>query len=89
MRLNSLPAVLCLLFLCSPALAQTTVSTIEGTIKDAQGSSIAGAQIVVKSTAIGLERTATSDAGGLYRVTALPAGIYSLTVSHAGFRRRK
>jgi len=69
-------------------LAQTTVSTIEGTIKDAQGSSIAGAQIVVKSTAIGLERTATSDADGLYRVTALPAGIYSLTVSHAGFATR-
>ncbi|HET9713952.1 MAG TPA: carboxypeptidase regulatory-like domain-containing protein, partial [Pyrinomonadaceae bacterium] len=88
MRFNSLPVVLCLLFLVHSALAQTTVSTIEGTIKDAQGSAVAGAQIVVKSPAIGLERTVTSDAEGFYRVTALPAGIYSINVSHTGFAAR-
>ena len=71
-----------------PALAQTTISTIEGTIKDSQGSVVAGAQVVVKSAALGIERTATSDADGFYRVTALPAGIYSLTISHTGFSTR-
>ncbi len=88
MRYSSLPVVLCLLFLSHSALAQTTVSTIEGTIKDAQGAAVAGAQIVVKSAAIGLERTVTSDAEGFYRVTALPSGIYSLAVSHTGFANR-
>src|SRR5215213_6980188 len=86
-----------LLVLCSavllslivaPALAQTTVSTIEGTIKDPQGSVVAGAQIVVKSATLGIERTATSDVEGFYRVTALPAGNYSLTISHTGFAVR-
>src|ERR1044071_4857019 len=72
----------------SPALGQTTVSTIEGTIKDPQGSVVAGAQIVVKSAALGIERTATSDAEGFYRVAALPAGNYSLTITHAGFATR-
>ena len=70
------------------ALAQTTISTIEGTIKDAQGSVVSGAQIAIKSPAMGIERTATSDANGFYRVTALPAGNYSLTISHSGFSTR-
>ena len=84
---------LCLLFLfplilAPSALAQTTTSTIEGTIKDAQGSVVAGAQIVVKSASLGIERSATSDANGFYRITALPAGNYSLKISHAGFAAR-
>jgi len=83
--------VLCaavLLLVAAPALAQTTVSTIEGTIKDAQGSVVSGAQVTVKSAALGIERTATSDAAGFYRITALPAGNYSLTITHAGFATR-
>jgi len=84
----SLLSVLCLLFLSQAALAQTTVSTIEGTVKDAQGSVVAGAHIVVKSPALSVERTATSDAQGFYRITALPAGNYSLSVSGSGFATR-
>jgi outer membrane receptor protein involved in Fe transport len=86
-----------LLVLCSaallslmvaPALAQTTVSTIEGTIKDPQGSVVAGAQIAVRSAALGIERSATSDADGFYRIAALPAGLYSMEITHAGFAKR-
>src|SRR5829696_980379 len=69
-------------------LAQTTISTIEGEIKDVRGSVVAGAQVVVKSPSLGIERTATSDANGFYRVTALPAGNYTLTISHTGFATR-
>src|SRR5215203_2659877 len=83
----SLPLLLLVLFPLS-AFAQTTISTIEGTIRDAQGSVVAGAQVVVKSAALGIERTATSDASGFYRVTALPPGNYSMSVSHAGFETR-
>ena len=81
-------AAVLLSLIVEPTLAQTTVSTIEGTIKDAQGSVVSGAQVVVKSAALGIERTATSDAAGFYRITALPAGNYSLTISHTGFARR-
>ena len=88
MRYSPLSVVLCLLFLTHSALAQTTVSTIEVTIRDAQGSVVSGAQVVVKSAALGIERTATTDADGFYRITALPAGNYSLGVSHAGFATR-
>ena len=86
-RAGTLVLFLLLLFPLS-ALAQTTVSTIEGTIRDAQGSMVSGAQVVVKSPALGIERTATSDANGFYRINALPAGNYSLTISHSGFTTR-
>ena len=87
-RGSSLLVVLCFLLTAATASAQTTISTIEGTIKDAQGSVVASAQVVVKSPSLGIERTATSDANGFYRVTALPAGNYTLTISHAGFAAR-
>src|ERR1051326_923841 len=89
MKYRARTSVLFLLLLFPlSALAQTTISTIEGTIKDAQGSVVSGAQIAIKSPAMGIERTATSDANGFYRVTALPAGNYSLTISHSGFSTR-
>ena len=87
-RGSSLLAVLCFLLTAATALAQTTISTIEGTIKDAQGSVVSGAHVVIKSQSLGIERTATSDANGFYRVTALPAGNYSITISHTGFAPR-
>src|SRR3989442_1864140 len=66
---------LCLLF-SSPALAQTTTSTIEGTVKDPHGAVVAGAQIKTSSPSLATERTTTSDENGVYRITALPAGTY-------------
>ena len=88
MKVLVLCAAVLLSLIAAPALAQTTVSTIEGTIKDAQGSVVSGAQVVVKSAALGIERTATSDASGFYRITALPAGNYALKISHTGFATR-
>ncbi|MGH9881262.1 MAG: carboxypeptidase regulatory-like domain-containing protein, partial [Pyrinomonadaceae bacterium] len=57
-------------------------------MKDAKDAVVAGAQVTAKSDPLGLERVGTSDANGFYRITALPAGIYSLSASHAGFATR-
>lgn len=73
----------CLLF-CLPAAAQTT-SNIEGTVRDPRGAVVPGAQIKASSTSLAVERTATSDEDGFYRIAALPAGIYTVTVSGSGF----
>src|SRR5436190_4943342 len=75
---------LCLLF-SSPVLAQTTTSTIEGTVKDPHGAVVAGAQIKASSPSLATERTTTSEENGFYRITALPAGTYTLTASGTGF----
>jgi hypothetical protein len=71
--------------LSSGASAQTTTSTIEGTVKDPRGGVVAGAQIKGSSPSLATERTTTSDENGFYRITALPAGTYTLTASGTGF----
>ena len=70
------------------ASAQTTTSTIEGFVNDAKKAVVAGAQVVVKNPALGIERTVSTDAEGFFRVTALPAGTYSIAVSATGFAAR-
>ena len=72
------------LFFSSVVVAQTT-SNIQGTVKDAKGAVLAGAEVKVTSPALSLERTATSDGDGFYRLAALPAGTYLITVSARNF----
>jgi len=72
-------------FSASVATAQTTTSTIEGTVTDPNGAVIAGAIVKASGTTLAIERSATTDADGTYRLIALPAGTYTLTVSQTGF----
>ncbi len=65
--------------------AQTTNSTIEGTVTDVTGAVIAGAMVRASGTTLATERTATTDAAGFYRIPALPAGRYTITTSQTGF----
>jgi Carboxypeptidase regulatory-like domain/TonB dependent receptor/TonB-dependent Receptor Plug Domain len=71
--------------LSASAAAQTTTSTIEGTVADVNGAVVAGAEVKVSGTTLASERSTTTDADGFYRLTALPAGAYRLTVSGMGF----
>ncbi len=66
-------------------VAQTTTSTIEGTVTDPNGAVIAGATVKASGTTLAAERSATTDAEGFYRLSALPAGTYTLTISQTGF----
>lgn len=68
--------------------AQTTTSTIEGTVTDANGAVVAGATVKASGTALATERSATTDSEGFYRLSALPAGTYSVTVSGTGFAEK-
>jgi outer membrane receptor protein involved in Fe transport len=72
----------------SRGVAQTTTSTVEGSVTDAKNAVVAGAQVNIKNKELGLERSAVSDAQGFFRVTALPAGMYSISVSATGFSSR-
>src|SRR5438552_3798181 len=68
-----------------PAFLAQTTSTIEGTVSDRQGLAISGAEESVTANTLAVSRKTTTDATGNYQISALPAGIYRLTVSHAGF----
>src|SRR5436190_5797142 len=72
------------LVLDSAVVAQTT-SNIQGTVKDPKGAIVAGAEVKATSATLALERTATSDQDGFYRLAALPPGTYQVTVSAKNF----
>ncbi|MGH9751951.1 MAG: TonB-dependent receptor [Blastocatellia bacterium] len=80
---------LTLMLSVSSSLSAQTTSTIEGTVKDAQGAPIAGAQIKVSSPALATERTVTTDETGSYRILALTPGAYKLSVTATGFATRE
>ena len=73
-----------LLLLAAPAAAQTTTSTIAGTVTDTSGAVIRGAEVTVRGETVAAERRATTDERGEYRLTALPAGTYTITVTAQG-----
>src|ERR1700758_4184065 len=66
--------------------AQTFRGTILGTVTDPSGAVVAGANVTVKNTGTGLERTTTTSGDGSYSLPELPIGSYDVTVSQAGFQ---
>ncbi len=85
--LISLLAVLALV-LCSAfsARAQVTSAAVRGTIMDAQGAAVAGADISISNVDTGFTRTAKSGNDGEYSFPDLPLGSYRLHAAHSGFR---
>ncbi len=81
----SLLTAIALLSSGAVALAQST-ATIQGTITDQSGAALAGAQVVVRNPATGVERTAQTDSSGNYQVASLPVGEYRIEVQAQGFQ---
>jgi hypothetical protein len=61
--------------------------SIQGTITDASGASIANATVVISSRETGFSRTLATDGSGYYSVGPLNPGNYQLTVSAPGFEK--
>jgi len=76
--------VLACVFFAQGVSAQTT-STIEGTVTDQQGLAVAGAEVRVVESALGIDRRVTSANDGEYKSVGLPAGVYTVTTSKTGF----
>lgn len=86
-RLLIVVIAFCVLPSCaSPALAQTqTTGRIAGTVKDAHGALVVGAEVAVMSGASGEARKVTTDDAGSYSIPFLPPGSYRLSISANGF----
>jgi hypothetical protein len=72
-------------FLALPLLAQDR-AMIVGTVKDPNGSAVSEAAVELKSEATGLHRAASTNSQGLYEITPLPVGTYSVTITKSGFK---
>jgi hypothetical protein len=66
-------------------MAQDVTASITGTVTDASGAAIVGANITVKSVERGVTYTAVTNGDGLYRLSQLPVGSYELRVEKSGF----
>ena len=71
---------------CASVWAQATAQ-IHGTIQDASGAAVAGAQVKATQTETGVSRTVASEADGTYVLTNLPLGSYQIEVSKEGFAK--
>src|SRR5712672_3099246 len=60
---------------------------ISGTVIDKSGSAVAGAEVVLTSTAGSLTRTTTTNNDGAYVIAGLAGDTYNLTVSAKGFQK--
>lgn len=75
-----------LMFFASAAVyGQATDSNLTGTVSDASGAFVAGAQLHARLGATAAEYTATTNSSGVYRINNIPAGQYSITTTAAGF----
>jgi hypothetical protein len=78
-------ALLCMACFSGALFAQNS-SSITGTVRDATGAVVAGADVTVTNAATGVAQKSTSNSSGDYLVAGLPAGTYDLRVSTTGFK---
>lgn len=75
-----------LLALTGQPLQAQSEGTIQGTVLDAQGATVAGAKVTVRNLATALERSAVTDTSGIFSFPALPAGKYRIEIRKDGFQ---
>ena len=75
-----------IVFLTLPLRAQTTNGAINGTVMDASGALISGAQVNLTNLGTAETRTQTTGSDGLYSFPNLPPGQYRIDVKKPGFK---
>jgi hypothetical protein len=88
-RLGVLSCCFAFLLGASLAFGQQTTATLVGTVADANGAVVAGAQIKISNLATGAAREATSDEAGNFAFSFLPAGEYELTITAQGYKSNR
>src|SRR5882724_7186624 len=72
---------------CLAMYAQSDLGSINGFVKDATGSTVPNATVVVRNEAAGVERRVATNDAGLFVVTNIPAGFYTVSVEAKGFKK--
>ena len=70
-----------------PAVAQTTLGTIRGTVFDPQQHVVPGATVVVTDESTNVAREAQTDSQGSFEIPNLRSGTYTVTATLTGFSK--
>lgn len=84
-RVGLLLVVVSLLTGSAPAQS-TTTGRLTGTISDAQGALVGGAQVVAKNNATQAEYRARANDDGGWTIPSVPNGAYTVTITAQGFK---
>src|SRR5215510_4165604 len=87
-RIQCFAAAFILTLLIVPAIVaqtQSTTGTIQGTVVDANGAVVPGANVEIKNLETNFTRTLATDDEGRFVAPLLQPGNYSITVSKQGF----
>ncbi len=76
-----------ILIISTAAAAQTTFGTIRGVVYDPQEGLVPGATVVVTDESTNVSRETQSDAQGLFEVSNLRPGTYTVTATLSGFKK--
>ncbi|MBO0798134.1 MAG: carboxypeptidase regulatory-like domain-containing protein, partial [Blastocatellia bacterium] len=85
-RLVSIIVLMVMLALTSSVVWAQFSSAIEGTVTDPAGAVVPKATVTIKNAATGTERTVVTSDEGYFRISSLPAVVFTVTVSAAGFK---
>ncbi len=78
-----------LLIWSNVGFAQTSTATVNGTVRDASGSVIPGADVALTNTETNIERKASTNEVGNYTFLNIVPGKYRLQASKTGFKTSK
>src|SRR5438128_1753568 len=73
----------------APAFAQGETGSVTGVVTDAQGGTVAGADVTLTDVATKSPRTTTTNDSGRYHFASVPVGSYDIVISKAGFKVHK
>ena len=65
----------------------STAGNITGTVRDPQGAAVPKAEVTIVDEKTGTSRTVTANEDGFYNAPSLPAGMYTISTSPAGFKK--
>ncbi|HEY1742319.1 MAG TPA: TonB-dependent receptor [Granulicella sp.] len=66
-------------------IAQVTAGSLNGTVHDTTGAVVPEATVILKNEATTSDRSTASNSSGVFSFIAVPAGTYTVKVSHPGF----
>ncbi|MBS1807818.1 MAG: TonB-dependent receptor [Acidobacteria bacterium] len=76
-----------LLVLTGLVWGQSFTAALRGVITDQTNAAVPNARVVITEVARNVQHTAVTDDQGRYQLSALPPGLYTMTVEASGFKR--
>jgi outer membrane receptor protein involved in Fe transport len=86
MALRRILTYAAILLFCASFGYATIFGTVRGIVHDAQHRPIENASVILRTRLADWTRTAETNADGEFSIDAVPAGEYTVSVEHAGFR---